>query len=126
MVVPGQPGYQDNVSQMYPDNGDLAKAKQILTSAGYTGVGTALVDPSGAHRAPGRNRPRNARRGLRARRDVVRRCREGGGIGAAVSPALGGWVMHWIGYPPTFLVLGGLGLLAAGVWITLGAAVKEY
>jgi MFS family permease len=48
------------------------------------------------------------------------------GIGAAVSPALGGWVTHWIGYPPTFLVLGGLGLLAAGVWITLGAAVKEY
>lgn len=47
MVVPGQPGYQDNVSAMYPESGDLNKAKQILTSAGYTGVGTALVDPSG-------------------------------------------------------------------------------
>jgi peptide/nickel transport system substrate-binding protein len=47
MVVPGQAGYQDNTSAMYPESGDLAKAKQILTSAGYTGVGTALVDPSG-------------------------------------------------------------------------------
>ncbi len=47
------------------------------------------------------------------------------GIGAAVSPALGGWVAHWIGYPPTFLVLGALGLLAAGAWVLLGAAVKE-
>src|SRR6201999_3566187 len=47
MVVPGQPGYQDNVSAMYPESGDLNKAKQILTTAGYKGVGTALVDPSG-------------------------------------------------------------------------------
>jgi peptide/nickel transport system substrate-binding protein len=47
MVVPGQPGYQDNASAMYPESGDLAKAKQILTSAGYKGVGTALVDPTG-------------------------------------------------------------------------------
>ena len=48
------------------------------------------------------------------------------GMGAAISPALGGWVVHWIGYSSTFLVLGGLGLLAAGVWVVLGAAVKEY
>ncbi|NUR30801.1 MAG: ABC transporter family substrate-binding protein [Catenulispora sp.] len=47
MLMPGQPGYQDNVTQYYPEAGDLNKAKQILTSAGYTGVGTALVDPTG-------------------------------------------------------------------------------
>ncbi|GAA2032524.1 ABC transporter family substrate-binding protein [Catenulispora yoronensis] len=47
MLMPGQPGYQDNVTSSYPEAGDLAKAKQILTTAGYTGVGTALVDPSG-------------------------------------------------------------------------------
>jgi peptide/nickel transport system substrate-binding protein len=47
MVVPGQAGYQDNASAMYPESGDLAKAKQILTSAGYKGVGSALVDPTG-------------------------------------------------------------------------------
>ena len=48
------------------------------------------------------------------------------GIGAAFSPALGGWIAHGLGYAPTFLVLGGLGLLATLVWIVLGAAVKEY
>lgn len=48
------------------------------------------------------------------------------GVGAAFSPALGGWVAHWIGYSSTFLVLGGLGLLAALVWVALGAAVKQY
>ncbi len=48
------------------------------------------------------------------------------GAGAAISPAFGGWIAQWIGFSPTFLVLGGLGLLAAGVWVVLGAAVKEY
>jgi MFS family permease len=48
------------------------------------------------------------------------------GIGAAFSPALGGWIAHGLGYAPTFLVLGGLGLLATLVWVVLGAAVKEY
>ncbi|MGJ4946584.1 MFS transporter [Bradyrhizobium sp. HKCCYLS1011] len=48
------------------------------------------------------------------------------GIGAAFSPALGGWVAHWIGYSSTFLVLGALGLLATLVWVVLGAAVKQY
>ena len=47
MLMPGQPGYQDNVSSMYPEAGDLAKAKQILISAGYQGVGTGLVAPGG-------------------------------------------------------------------------------
>ena len=48
------------------------------------------------------------------------------GAGAALSPALGGWIAQWVGFSPTFLVLGGLGLVAACVWIALGAAVKEY
>ncbi|WP_410052724.1 hypothetical protein [Bradyrhizobium sp. SZCCHNS2006] len=48
------------------------------------------------------------------------------GVGAAFSPALGGWVAHWIGYSSTFLVLGGLGLLATLVLVALGAAVKQY
>jgi MFS family permease len=48
------------------------------------------------------------------------------GAGAAFSPALGGWIAEWIGFSPTFLVLGALGLLAATVWIVLGAAVKQY
>jgi predicted MFS family arabinose efflux permease len=48
------------------------------------------------------------------------------GAGAALSPALGGLVANYIGFSPTFLVLGGLGLTAAAIWITLGAAVKQY
>jgi predicted MFS family arabinose efflux permease len=48
------------------------------------------------------------------------------GAGAALSPALGGFIAQWIGFSPTFLVLGGLGLAAAAIWIGLGAAVKQY
>jgi MFS family permease len=48
------------------------------------------------------------------------------GAGAAFSPALGGWIAQWVGFSPTFLVLGGFGLLAAAVWVVLGAAVKQY
>jgi predicted MFS family arabinose efflux permease len=48
------------------------------------------------------------------------------GAGAALSPALGGFIANYIGFSPTFLVLGGLGLAAAAIWIALGAAVKQY
>jgi predicted MFS family arabinose efflux permease len=47
------------------------------------------------------------------------------GVGASLSPALGGWIAHWIGYSPTFLVLGALGLGASAIWVALRAAVKE-
>jgi predicted MFS family arabinose efflux permease len=48
------------------------------------------------------------------------------GAGAALSPALGGWIAQWVGFSPTFLVLGSFGLIAAAVWIALGNAVKQY
>ena len=48
------------------------------------------------------------------------------GAGAAFSPALGGWIAQAIGFSPTFLLLGGLGLIAIAVWVILGAAVKRY
>jgi MFS family permease len=48
------------------------------------------------------------------------------GAGAALSPALGGWIAQGIGFSPAFLVLGGLGLMATAVWIVLGATVKQY
>jgi peptide/nickel transport system substrate-binding protein len=47
MYVPGQPGYQDNVTKSGQGSGDVAKAKKILTDAGYTGVGTALKTKDG-------------------------------------------------------------------------------
>jgi predicted MFS family arabinose efflux permease len=48
------------------------------------------------------------------------------GAGAAFSPALGGWIAQWVGFSPTFLLLGALGLVAAGAWVALGAIVKQY
>jgi peptide/nickel transport system substrate-binding protein len=45
--VPGQTTYRDLVSATGQGSGDVAKARQMLTRAGYTGVGTALKDPKG-------------------------------------------------------------------------------
>ena len=47
MYVPGQPGYQDNVSSTGQGSGDVAKAKKMLTAAGYTGVGSKLKNKTG-------------------------------------------------------------------------------
>jgi peptide/nickel transport system substrate-binding protein len=47
MYVPGQPGYQDNVTSTGQGSGDINKAKDILTKAGYTGVGSSLKTKSG-------------------------------------------------------------------------------
>ncbi|WP_214407206.1 ABC transporter family substrate-binding protein [Pseudonocardia lacus] len=47
VLLPGLDGYQDNVGDTGLGSGDIEKAKKILTDAGYTGVGTALVDPNG-------------------------------------------------------------------------------
>ncbi|MFR9801744.1 ABC transporter family substrate-binding protein [Pseudonocardia sp. RS010] len=47
MFVPQQEGYQDNLSATGQGTGDVERARTILTDAGYTGVGTALVAPNG-------------------------------------------------------------------------------
>jgi peptide/nickel transport system substrate-binding protein len=47
IYVPGQPGYQDNTTASGQGAGDVDKAKQILTDAGYTGVGSNLKTKSG-------------------------------------------------------------------------------
>lgn len=48
------------------------------------------------------------------------------GVGASLSPALGGWIAEWIGFGPTFLLLGGFGLVSMALWFAFGAAVKQY
>ena len=45
--VPGQAGYKDLVSATGQGSGNVAKARQMLTQAGYAGVGSALKDPEG-------------------------------------------------------------------------------
>lgn len=47
IYVPGQPGYQDNVTATKQGSGDINAAKDILTKAGYKGVGSSLKTPSG-------------------------------------------------------------------------------
>ena len=44
-LMPDQAGYQDDVTSTGIGSGDVTAAKKILTDAGYTGVGTKLVDP---------------------------------------------------------------------------------
>jgi len=48
------------------------------------------------------------------------------GVGASLSPALGGWIAEWIGYGPTFLLLGSFGLASMALWLAFGAHVKKY
>jgi MFS family permease len=48
------------------------------------------------------------------------------GMGASLSPALGGWFAQWIGYQWTFLLLGGFGLIAAAIWVAFKSPVKHY
>lgn len=48
------------------------------------------------------------------------------GIGASLSPALGGWIAQWIGYQITFFVLGGFGAVAALIWLIQAAEMRKY
>jgi predicted MFS family arabinose efflux permease len=48
------------------------------------------------------------------------------GVGASFSPALGGWIAEWIGYGPTFVLLGGFGLLSVALWLVFARAVKKF
>jgi peptide/nickel transport system substrate-binding protein len=45
--MPGIDGYKDVISSTDAGNGDVEKAKKLLTDAGYKGVGTALTTPTG-------------------------------------------------------------------------------
>ncbi|MDT7652859.1 MAG: glutathione transport system substrate-binding protein, partial [Pseudonocardiales bacterium] len=47
MFIPQQDGYTDAVTPTGQGSGNIDAAKKILTDAGYTGVGTALVAPNG-------------------------------------------------------------------------------
>ncbi|MEQ7417263.1 MFS transporter [Xanthomonas campestris pv. campestris] len=47
------------------------------------------------------------------------------GIGAAVSPALGGWLSAAFGYRTAFLVLGAIALLAVALWASCHKVLKQ-
>jgi len=46
------------------------------------------------------------------------------GVGAALSPALGGWMAQEIGYRPTFMILGGFALGSLALWLGYGAILR--
>ncbi|MGB7254216.1 MAG: MFS transporter, partial [Xanthobacteraceae bacterium] len=46
------------------------------------------------------------------------------GIGASLSPAIGGWMSQELGYSPTFIVLGSFALASVALWIRFRALVS--
>ena len=46
------------------------------------------------------------------------------GIGAASSPAIGGWIAQGVGYPIAFLMLGGFALASLALWVGFGGVLK--
>ncbi len=50
--VPGQPGFTDVLAGSGQGGGDVEAARRILTAAGYTGIGSALVAPNGSSVPP--------------------------------------------------------------------------
>jgi len=45
-------------------------------------------------------------------------------IGAALSPALGGWVAQSYGYPVAFLLLGAIPVVSLALWLGFAGAVR--
>jgi MFS family permease len=46
------------------------------------------------------------------------------GIGAALSPAIGGWIAQELGYPLAFLCLGGFALASLALWLGFGSVLR--
>jgi hypothetical protein len=46
------------------------------------------------------------------------------GLGAALSPALGGWIAQGEGYPAAFLWLGGLASVSMLLWLWFASLLR--
>ena len=46
------------------------------------------------------------------------------GIGASLSPALGGWIAQYLGYPTAFLILGALSIGSLVLWLGFASLLK--
>jgi MFS family permease len=47
------------------------------------------------------------------------------GIGASLSPAVGGWLSQELGYPAAFLILGSFALGSVALWVVFASAIKQ-
>ena len=46
------------------------------------------------------------------------------GVGASLSPGIGGWLAQWFGYPTMFTILGCFAFGSIALWVGFGALVK--
>jgi MFS family permease len=46
------------------------------------------------------------------------------GLGASLSPAIGGWIAQGIGYSATFVILGAFALASIALWVAFGTILK--
>ncbi len=46
------------------------------------------------------------------------------GLGASLSPAIGGWIAQGFGYSPMFLILGSFALGSIGLWVGFASVLK--
>jgi len=46
------------------------------------------------------------------------------GIGASLSPAIGGWIAQEVGYAPMFLALGAFAVVSVGLWVVFAPLLK--
>jgi len=46
------------------------------------------------------------------------------GIGASLSPAIGGWMAQLMGYPVAFLILGSFSLVSLALWVGFASLLK--
>jgi MFS family permease len=46
------------------------------------------------------------------------------GVGASLSPALGGWMVQYVGYSTTFAILGAFALGSLGLWVAFSEYLK--
>ncbi len=46
------------------------------------------------------------------------------GVGASLSPAIGGWIAQDLGYPAMFMILGSFALVSIALWVGLASLLK--
>jgi fucose permease len=46
------------------------------------------------------------------------------GIGASLSPAIGGWIAQATGFSAMFMILGSFALVSVGLWIGFASSLK--
>jgi MFS family permease len=46
------------------------------------------------------------------------------GVGASLSPAIGGWIAQGLGYGPMFLILGAFATISVGLWMIFASLLK--